>query len=166
MMHVDYVALYTCTVNGTDKSLNWITVSRPDLREPVYLSIWLDQGVIWVGILVFYFFVGRVWFPIRGSCLSLSLIGNQSYLGSLFSTWVCGILFMHSCCRALQNFTFVRILLFCRCFSINVSWTLSTLRFGLTQSTDVTHGGCTVTSYTCYTSQRHVEFDWHTVAVQ
>jgi hypothetical protein len=47
-------------------------------REPFYFSIWLGQGVIWLGILVFYFFVGRVGFPIRDSCLSLSLIGNHT----------------------------------------------------------------------------------------
>jgi hypothetical protein len=48
------------------------------------LYFWFGQGVIWVGILcscfyVFYFFVfGQVWFSIRDSCLSLSLIGNHT----------------------------------------------------------------------------------------
>jgi hypothetical protein len=38
-------------------------VSRPDLREPLYFSIWLGQGVIWEGILVCLFLC----WPIRGS---------------------------------------------------------------------------------------------------
>jgi hypothetical protein len=79
----------TLVVNGTvciGKCVFAISqLSRPDLRETFYVSIWFGQGVIWVGILcsvVFYVFVflcfGQVWFSIRDSCLSLSLIGNHT----------------------------------------------------------------------------------------
>ena len=57
--------------------LKMVYVSRPDLRYPFYALFWLGQGVTRVGSLVFNFYVGLVWFPIRGSCLSLSLIGDH-----------------------------------------------------------------------------------------
>ena len=38
------------------KSLK-LLLSRPDLREPFYVSIWFGQGVIWVGILYSDFYV-------------------------------------------------------------------------------------------------------------
>ena len=53
-------------------------LSRPDLREQFYLSIWLGQGVIWGGhsMFSFFFVFDLVWFPIRGSLSSL--IGNHT----------------------------------------------------------------------------------------
>ena len=76
--NIDFDILLYDWLKLLNYSLKKVVMSLPDLREPFYLSLWLGQVVIWVGILVFYFFVGRVWFPIRGSCLLLSLIGNHT----------------------------------------------------------------------------------------
>jgi hypothetical protein len=52
-------------------------LSRTDLREHFLFSIWLGQGDLG-GQICFYFFVDLVWFPIGGSCVSLSLIGDHT----------------------------------------------------------------------------------------
>ena len=58
-------------------------LSSPDLRDPFYVSIlvWSGRELGWeFYVLCFYDFLflcfGRVWFSIRDSCLSLSLIGK------------------------------------------------------------------------------------------
>ena len=90
--------------------LQLLLLSRPDLRETFYFSIWLGQGVI-LGraFYVVYFFVfGRVWFPIRGSCLSLSLIEDHTQ-AALFPTFCCGILSFCVACVCTTSFLFVEL---------------------------------------------------------
>ena len=53
-------------------------MSRPDLSSFFMSLFWCGQGVTWVGVLCSF----CVWFSIRDSCLSLSLIGNHT-----FPTW-------------------------------------------------------------------------------
>ena len=65
-------------------------VSRPDLREPFYFSIWLGQGVIWGGhsVLFSMFWLGMV---LNQGQLSIVVSDWESYLGSpfsLISVWV------------------------------------------------------------------------------
>ena len=52
-------------------------LSRPDLREPFYVSIWFGQGVIWVGILCVVFL-----------CVWPSVVPNQRQLSIIVSDWV------------------------------------------------------------------------------
>ena len=81
-----------CLVKNTygleNSCLNQSFLSRPDLREPFYVSIWFGQGVIWVGILCFDFYIFVC------LCFGLGVVLNQgqlsivvsdleSYLGSL-----------------------------------------------------------------------------------
>ena len=73
-----------------------LLMSRPDLREPFNLSIWLSQGVIWVGILDFLFLCWPGMVPNQRQ-LSIVVSDWGSHLGSLFSTFSCGILFVCSC---------------------------------------------------------------------
>ena len=74
-------------------------LSRPDLRELFYFSIWLGQGVIWGG----------------HSMLSVSLFlaecGSQSLRQSFFHLSFVGSYFCIGCSFALQNVTFVFVLL-------------------------------------------------------
>ena len=70
-------------VKGLPSKLPVGSVSRPDLREPFYLSIWLGRGVIWVGILVYLFLC---WPGLVPNQMQLSIVVSDwgSYLGSLF----------------------------------------------------------------------------------
>jgi hypothetical protein len=76
--------LYTCVYKVVV-----VKLSRPDLRYLFFYICWLGQGVTRVGTLVFvclgplyvmgflYLYVGLIWFPIRDSCLLLSLNGDH-----------------------------------------------------------------------------------------
>ena len=68
------------------KKTCFLFLSRPDLREPFYFSIWLGWGVIWVGILVFLFLFWPGMVPNQRQ-LSNVVSDWGSYLGSLFSTF-------------------------------------------------------------------------------
>jgi hypothetical protein len=56
-------------------------MSRPDLREMFYFSIWLGQGVMWGGHSIFCFL---------GFFISMFLLGmvlNQGQLSIVVSDW-------------------------------------------------------------------------------
>ena len=64
-------------------------VSRPDLREPFYFSIWLGQGVMWGGHSIFCFlgfFISMFWpgMVLNQGQLSIVVSDWESYLGSPF----------------------------------------------------------------------------------
>ena len=77
---------------------------------------------MWVGILCFvlclYFYVfGLVWFPIRGSCQSLSLIENHTW-AAWFRPWVVGSCFLFCVYHLTELFRSRYLaLLFCLVFS-------------------------------------------------
>ena len=72
-------------------------LSHPDHRELLFSMLVRSGCDLRVGYQdELYFYVGLVWFPIRGSCLLLG-----SYLGSHFPIVLCGILSMYSCLWAL-----------------------------------------------------------------
>jgi hypothetical protein len=52
-------------------------VSHPDLREPFDVSIWFDQGVIWVGILCVLFLC--VWPSVVPNQRQLSIVVSGTY---------------------------------------------------------------------------------------
>jgi hypothetical protein len=69
VIHFD-VALHWTVFTGSCHALT---------LEPFLFSIWLGQGVTWLGKSMFLFlFYGLLWFPIRVSCLLLSLIGDHT----------------------------------------------------------------------------------------
>ena len=81
-------------------------LSRPDLGEPFYFSIWLDQGVIWVAILVFLFLCWPGMVPNQRQ-LSVVVSDWRSYLGSLFSTFsLWDLVFWLVACVHAIGFTF------------------------------------------------------------
>jgi hypothetical protein len=71
-------------------------LSRPDLRETFYFSIWLGQGVMWGVHSMFCFlcfFISMFWpgMVLNQGPLSIVVSDWESYLGSLFSllsVWV------------------------------------------------------------------------------
>ena len=113
-------------------------------KESLFLSlfglvrVWFGVGILCV---VFYDFVflcfGRVWFSIRDSCLSLSLIGNHTQValfppfcvGSCLCLWHIALK-LHGC--------FVLFIVLSVSFQITGICTLTTLRLGPVLSTVVT----------------------------
>jgi hypothetical protein len=54
-------------------------MSRPDRRDLFILYVWLVRVWLrWETLCSLFLCFGRVWFSIRDSCLSLSLIGNHT----------------------------------------------------------------------------------------
>ena len=106
-------------------------LSCPDLRDPYYSLYLVRSGCDSGGkVYVFYFFAfGHVWFPIRGSCLSLSLIGDHIWvvIFLLRFVWSC-FLFSVFCLTEIFAFVFTFVILCV--FWILKSWTFSTLRLG------------------------------------
>ena len=96
-------------------------LSHPDHREPVILYVGQVGGVTWVGHLGNYISI-LAWYDsaIRGSCLSLSLIGD--HIWAAISPFVlCGILPRYCCLGALLpelHGSFVRGIYFCYEFSL------------------------------------------------
>ena len=91
--------LRECLGNSHTRTLcRFITpcMSRPDLREPFYFSIWLGQGVKWGGHSIFCFlgFLISMFWPgmvLNQGQLSIVVSDWDSYLGrpfSLLSVWV------------------------------------------------------------------------------
>ena len=73
------------------------SVSRPDLREPFLFSIWLGQGVTWVGKSMFVFLCWPCMVPNQRQ-LSIVVSDWRSYLGSPFSHLQLWDLVFVSCC--------------------------------------------------------------------
>ena len=92
-------------------------LSCPDLSSFFYVSIldWSGCELGWAFYVLFCVF-GLVWFPIRGSCQSLSLIENHTQ-SACFPTIGCGQLFSVLCVFTLQN-CFVSFTLSLCCFLV------------------------------------------------
>ena len=71
-------------VNPFSSVLYPVRLSRPDLREPCLFSIWLGQGVTWVGIFMFLFLCWPSMVPNQRQ-LFIVVSDWGSYLGSPFS---------------------------------------------------------------------------------
>jgi hypothetical protein len=84
------------------------------LENLLVLYFWLGQGVTRVGSLVFYFLCWPGMVPNQRQ-LSIVVSDWGSYLDSLFSPVVGGILILFCCFLALQSCTFILLLFLVLC---------------------------------------------------
>ena len=77
------------------KKSDYVLLSRPDLREPFYVSIWFGQGVIWGGHSIFCFLglcISMFWpgMVLNQGQLSIVVSDSEPYLGSPFPPFCVG----------------------------------------------------------------------------